>query len=282
MTPVHLLSDGSFKLDGGAMHGVVPKFLWESRNPPDEKNRILLGLNCILVDRGNEKILIESGIGVGHSEKFSAMYSIEKKRSLVQDLRFLGVDPSEITTVILTHLHFDHAGGLVNWRNGSLLFPQARIVVQEKEWKAAQHPHLKNQASYLPEFLEPMKKAKLELVNGEKEIFPGISVALTGGHTHGHQVVFLEFGWCRLAYLGDLVPTAAHVNPLWALAYDVEPEISISSKKTLLSQAEQEKWVSVLVHEPKTPVGTIHQENRRFHFHPTVETLPDKPLNLSL
>ncbi len=269
---IQLLSDGTFKLDGGAMHGVVPHALWEKQNPTDEKNRILLGLNCLLVDTGREKVLVEPGIGMGHSEKFSSIFCIDKKRTLLSELANLKVSPSEISYVIPTHLHFDHAGGLVDWSNGKLLFPKARIVVQELEWKAAMNPHPKNQASYLPEFLEPLKKATLELINGDKEILPGIRVSLTGGHTHGHQAVFLQGEKNLVAYPGDLIPTAAHVNPLWTMAYDVEPEQSISMKKVLLKQGVLEKWTFVLVHDPRKPVGEVvldEKERYEFKAHPS-------------
>lgn len=266
---IHLLSDGTFKLDGGAMHGVVPRVLWEKQNAPDEKNRILLGLNCILVDQGREKILIEAGIGAGHSEKFASTFCIQKPRSIQTDLRFLGLTPADITAVVVTHLHFDHAGGLVDWKSGELLFPNARVIIQEKEWEAAMHPHPKNQASYLPEFLTPLKRARLDLVDGEKEIAPGIKVFKTGGHTLGHQAVFIKSGIKTIAYLGDLVPTAAHVNPLWAMAYDIEPEKSISMKQTFLREGVSNDWMMVLVHDPHHPVGSVHLENQKFIYQPT-------------
>lgn len=263
MVKIHLVSDGTFKLDGGAMHGVVPRAFWEKQNAPDEKNRILLGLNCLLVETEKEKVLIDSGIGTGHSEKFANTFCINKSRSLIQQLEQLGLAPTDITTVIPTHLHFDHAGGLVNWSSGDLLFPNARVVIQKKEWEAAASPHPKNQASYLPEFLEPLKKAKLELVEGEQEIAPGVLVFLTGGHTHGHQAVFIKSERMTV-YPGDLVPTAAHVNPLWTMAYDVEPEKSISMKKILLSRGAKEEWTFVLVHEPQKPVGKVLLEQERY------------------
>lgn len=269
MISVQLISDGTFKLDGGAMHGVVPLPLWQKHNPPDEKNRILLGLNCLLLDNGKEKVLVEAGIGTGHGEKFTELYGVDKKRSLLKDLEALGVDPEEISIVIPTHLHFDHAGGLADWKSGKLLFPNARVVVQKKEWEAAQNPHPKNQASYLPEFLTPLKQAKLELVDGDAEILPGVRVMHTGGHTHGHQVVFVAAGKTTVAYLGDLVPTRAHVNPLWTMAYDVEPEKSISMKKILLKKGAEERWITVLVHDPHQPVGTVELKEGRYAFAPS-------------
>lgn len=257
------------------MHGVVPYALWQKLNPPDEKNRILLGLNSLLVENGKEKILIEAGIGIGHSQKFSEVYCIEKTRSLLTDLESLGVKPEEIDLVIPTHLHFDHAGGLADWSTGKLLFPNAIIILQKTEWEAAQNPHPKNQASYLPEFLEPLKK--LEFISGDREIIPGIRVMHTGGHTYGHQVVFVQTEKTKIAFTGDLIPTAAHVNPLWAMAYDVEPEKTISMKKKLLTAGIEEKWVFVLVHETQKPVGEVCDNQGRYSFNPiqfSSKTLP--------
>jgi glyoxylase-like metal-dependent hydrolase (beta-lactamase superfamily II) len=250
------------------MHGVVPKTLWEKLNPPDEKNRILLAVNSLLVQFEKEKILIEPGIGIGHSEKFAFLYAVEKKRSILEDLKALGIKPEDITVVVPTHLHFDHAGGVADWNTGKLLFPNARFFIQKKEWEAAMDPHPKNQASYLSEFLTPLKTAKLEFVEGEKEIFPGIRVMHTGGHTHGHQVVFVSHSKGTLAFLGDLVPTSAHVNPLWVMAYDVDPEASIRMKKKLLEEALKENWDTILVHDPEHPHGKVAQENGKFKFVP--------------
>jgi len=273
MISVSLISDGTFKLDGGAMHGVVPRSLWQKANAPDEKNRILLGLNCLLVNTGKEKILIETGVGIGHSEKFSELYAIDKTRTLLKELAALRVDPEEIAYVIPTHLHFDHAGGLADWSTGKLLFPKAKVVIQKEEWEAALHPHPKNAASYLPEFLEPLKKASLEIVVGNREIVPGVRVEHTGGHTHGHQVVFVETGKVTIAYLGDLVPTAAHVNPLWAMAYDVEPEKSISEKKRLIKQGVSDRWTFVLVHDPHKPVGHVALDEKERYVYQPAESL---------
>ncbi|MCL5054346.1 MAG: MBL fold metallo-hydrolase [Firmicutes bacterium] len=266
MPKVCLLSDGTFKLDGGAMHGVVPKALWEKQNQPDEKNRILLAVNSLLIEYEKEKILIEPGIGSGHSEKFASLYAIDKKRAILSDLNKLGISPEEITMVVPTHLHFDHAGGVADWGTGKLLFPNARHIIQEKEWEAAMNPHPKNQASYLPEFLEPLKKAKLEMIDGEKEIVPGVKLVLTGGHTHGHQAVFIETQDKVLAFPGDLIPTRAHVNPLWVMAYDVDPEKSIKMKRWLIENGTKEAWTFVLVHEPVEPVGKIKLENNKYSF----------------
>jgi len=209
------LSDGFFRLDGGAMFGVVPKPLWEKRAPADDRNRIQLGLRPLLVRSGSTNVLIDAGIGDKMRPKDVEIYAIDRARNLDHSLAEAGLTASDIDVGIASHLHFDHAGGFTV-RDGDVLrprFPCARYLVRRAEWDDATHPHERNRASYLAENFVPLEEAGvLEFIEGDGEVLPGISVERTGGHTMHHQLIKIQSGGRTAVFVADMMPTTAHVD----------------------------------------------------------------------
>ncbi|MBI5201490.1 MAG: MBL fold metallo-hydrolase [Elusimicrobia bacterium] len=261
---VHLLSDGRFRLDGGAMYGVVPRRLWERCDAPDESNRVALELGCLLIKTPKSKnVLVDAGLSSKYdgNKKFTSIYAVERTKTLRDSLKELGLGPDDIHTVINTHLHFDHAGGDTEYGPDGKPVPQfknARYVIQKEEWEDAQSPHERNQASYLPENYAPLDDAKvLELVSGEFELEPGLKVLRSGGHTRGHQCVMIDSEGERAIYFGDLIPTMAHVPLPWIMAYDLFPVHTLEAKRGLLDRALAENWTLLFQHDPRQRAGKL-------------------------
>jgi glyoxylase-like metal-dependent hydrolase (beta-lactamase superfamily II) len=264
---VHLLDDGHFALDGGAMYGVVPRALWEKHDPPDEKNRVTLGLNIALVLTGGKKVLVDAGMGDKWSDKERAIYRIERKRTLLDSLRELGYGPEDIDVVVNTHLHFDHAGGNTTLRDGKVVptFPKARYVVQMGEWEDATHPNERNRASYLePNFVPLAESRQLETVQGQAEVAPGVHVVPVGGHTAYHQMVIVEGGRQALVIPTDLVPTASHLPLPYIMGYDLFPVGTLEAKRRVLKDAAERGSLLLFYHDAKTPLGKIKLEKDRY------------------
>jgi glyoxylase-like metal-dependent hydrolase (beta-lactamase superfamily II) len=269
-----VVPDARFRLDGGAMFGVVPKVLWERRFPADEKNRIELATNCLLVRGDGFTLLVESGLGSRWDAKQREMYSIESPPSLAGSLAALGVQPDEIDALVLSHLHFDHAGGAcVERENGAVpAFANATLYVQAAELAHARAPNERDRASYRPEDWEPWARAgRLEAVDGEREIRPGVRVLPVPGHNTGMQAVRIDSEGSTAFYFADALPTTAHVPIPWLMAYDLYPVELLQQKKRLLDDAAREEWLCVFEHDPDTPWGTIVDEpngKRRVHVVP--------------
>ncbi len=268
---ISLHSDGTFWLDGGAMFGVVPKAVWNKLNPADEWNRIELGLNCLLIQIEGKKILVDTGIGDKFDEKFRERFRIKRPNGLLDSLQRVGVGAEEIDMVINTHLHFDHAGGNTRWGGGEIVpsFPKARYIIQRGEWEDAISPNERTRASYLKENLIPIQEAGLlELIEGERELLPGVRVMVTGGHTPNHQVVLLESKGKKALYLGDLVPTTSHLKTPWVMGYDLYPLDTMKKKKELLNRALNERWLLVFEHDPQVGMGYLSQEGDKLRLDP--------------
>jgi len=264
---VHLLKDGRFALDGGAMFGVVPRALWERSDPPDEKNRVTLGLNIALIETGGKRVLVDSGMGDKWSDKERAIYKIDRSETLLASLRALGLGPEDIDVVINTHLHFDHAGGNTRVVEGKLLptFPKARYVVQMGEWEDATHPNERNRASYLePNFVPIAEARQLETVQGQAEVAPGVHVVPVGGHTAYHQMVIVEGGRQALVIPTDLVPTASHLPLAYIMGYDLFPVGTLEAKRRVLKDAAERGSTLLFYHDPRTPLGRIKLEKDRY------------------
>ena len=265
----HALEGGTQRLDGGAMFGVVPKPLWERRIPADERNRIPLALRCLLVEHDDGLVLIDTGIGNKEDEKFRGIYGVENEgkdgRTKLEDaLREIGHGPEDVRWVINTHLHFDHAGG-DTWRDPSgtigVAFPKARYVVQRRELEFARHTNERTAGSYLtPNF----DGVPFTLLDGESEPLPGIRCLPTPGHVPFHTSILIESGGERACFLADLVPTSAHLPLPWIMGYDLEPLVTLESRRRLYHRAEAEGWLLVFEHDPVVVAGRLGKEGKSF------------------
>ncbi len=256
------VSDGRFRLDGGAMFGVVPRVLWEQREPADGENRILLGLNCLLVRGADFTLLIDSGLGDKEDARFLAQFPIERETDLFGALAACGVAPEQVTHVVNTHLHFDHCGGNTRLDAAGRArpsFPRARYFVQRGEWEDAIQPHALSRASYLARNFLPVAEAgQLELIEGEVEILPGVTLLPTPGHTAHHQSLLIDLpGGRRLFYAGDLIPTSSHLPPAWIMSYDLFPLMTLDTKERLLARQREEDWFVYFEHEREKPSGRL-------------------------
>jgi glyoxylase-like metal-dependent hydrolase (beta-lactamase superfamily II) len=266
-----IVRDCFFRLDGGAMFGVVPKTLWERKFPADARNRIRLATNCLLVRGPGFTLLVESGLGEKWDARSREMYSIEPDPGLERSLEALGVRPADIDALVLSHLHFDHAGGATRIENGALVpsFPNATLYVQERELAHARAPHERDRASYRAEDWEPWADAsRLESVDGEREIRPGVRVIPLPGHNTGMQAVRIDSEGTTAFYFADALPTTAHIPLPWLMAYDLYPVDLLENKRRLLADAAREGWLCVFEHDPAVPWGTIVDEpnaKRRLH-----------------
>jgi len=270
---VHAIQAGGQALDGGAMFGVVPKPLWERRIPADARNRIPLGMRCLLVEHEGGLVLIDNGAGNKETAKFLDIYGIDNAgangRTLLEDgLRSLGHRPEDVVLMIDTHLHFDHAGGnTFRDADGRIVptFPRARYVVQRGEYEWARHTNERTAASYFPPNFEPVREAGLlDLVEGDRDIVPGIRVVHTPGHTPHHQSVLLESQGEIAFYLGDLVPTAAHLPLPWIMGYDVEPLVTLETKRKYLRRAADENWLLIFEHDAVHAWGRIVHDGKSY------------------
>jgi glyoxylase-like metal-dependent hydrolase (beta-lactamase superfamily II) len=267
---IHAIEAGLQRLDGGAMFGVVPRPLWERRIRPDERHRIPLALRCLLIEAPEALILVDTGVGQKEDAKFRSIYGIENSGDpsrLEDGIRAVGFVPSDVEIVVLTHLHFDHAGGATRVREGGGLapsFPGARHVVQSGELSFARRRNERIQASYLADNFEPIEEAGLwKLVEGETELTRGVHLLPTPGHTPHHQSVLIESDGETACYLADLCPTTAHVPLPWIMGYDLEPLVTLESKRSVWARAQEEDWLLIFEHDPLIPWGTLDEEGRR-------------------
>lgn len=270
---VHAIQAGGQRLDGGAMFGVVPKPLWERRIPADDRNRIALGMRCLLIEHDVGLVLIDTGAGNKETEKFYGIYGIENAgregpTALEDGIRAAGHRPEDVSLVISTHLHFDHGGGnTVKDAEGRIrpAFPRARYVVQAGEYAFATTPNERLQASYFPHNFVPLREAGiLDLVEGEREVVAGIRVLPTPGHTPHHQSVLLASHGETACFLGDLVPTAAHLPLPWVMGYDLEPLVTMETKRRLLARAHEEGWLVIFEHDAVHAWGRVEHDGKSY------------------
>ncbi|MFB3923562.1 MAG: MBL fold metallo-hydrolase [Terriglobia bacterium] len=257
---LRVLSDGTFALDGGQMFGVVPKPLWEKKLPADARNRVRLGLNCLLVQTGLHNVLIETGIGEKFDAKYSDIYGIEKTTTLPDELKKAGLELRDIDIVINTHLHFDHCGWNTRRENGRIVptFPRARYFIQHGEWEHALHPTERDQASYVLEFFRPAE-AQTEFLEGSREIIPGIRVEVTPGHTRDLQCVWVESEGQSACFISDLVPTRAHLPYPWIMSFDLYPLETLANRHRLLPQIVERDALVVFPHDPQVPWAHLEE-----------------------
>jgi glyoxylase-like metal-dependent hydrolase (beta-lactamase superfamily II) len=279
---IEIIPDTEFRLDGGAMFGVVPRVLWEKKCPPDELNRIKLQMNCVFVDTGKEKILIETGIGEKWSKKQTKIYGIFREKPLAQRLfEKTGCNPEDITIVVNTHLHFDHAGGNTmseppaseGGENDSSTnsissekpkaipqFLNARYFVSKSEFDAAENPHERDRASYLSENWQPIvESGQLELKPDSYEVVPGLEMITERGHSQTMQTWKLQRGGETIYGFADLIPTTAHLPYAWIMGYDLFPTETLEYKKRILPKAIAGAWLCLFYHDFETPLCRLSE-----------------------
>ncbi len=257
------VSDGIYHLDGGAFFGVVPKVMWERKVKADEKNRVPTGLNSVVLRTGHHTVLIETGIGNKLSEKMVKIYGQPAK--LLENLGALGVSPEDIDVVIDTHLHFDHCGWNTVRKGDKVVptFPKAKYYVQEGEWQHGRLQHERDAISYISENYDPLiASGQMHLLHGEQEIVPGVFVKVFPGHTAHMQAVIIKNGGKTACYISDLIPTTAHIDLTWVMAFDLFPLETIESRKRYYAQAIPEKWLTIFTHDPNTPWAYVEKDEK--------------------
>jgi len=256
-----IFSDGTYPLDGGAFFGVVPKVMWSKKVTADERNLVATGLNSLLIRTGKQNILVETGIGNKLSDKMVKIYTQPAK--LLENLAAGGVSPDDIDIVINTHLHFDHCGWNTVRKNGAAVatFPRAKYYVQEGEWQHAGEQHIRDSISYISDNYDPLiKNGQMQLLRGDQEIVPGVSVKVFPGHTAHMQAVVVTSAGKTACYISDLIPTAAHIDLTWVMAFDLFPISTIDSRRRYYERALSEKWLTVFTHGVDTPWGYVEQD----------------------
>jgi len=259
------VNDGFFKLDGGAMFGVVPRPLWEKQAPPDGRNRILLGMRPVVVEAEWGRMIVDCGVGDKVDAKFADIYGLDRRRHLDHALADAGLNAESFDYVLATHLHFDHFGGATTRdASGSVKprFPKATYFIRRGEWEDATHPHERNRASYRPDDFLPLEKAGVVgFYDADQEIQPGVRVVRTGGHTGQHQIVFLESGDKTAVFTADLIPTTAHIQDPWIMGYDLFPMETLTFKKRFIREAIEREYLIFFEHDPEIAAGYIREKD---------------------
>jgi glyoxylase-like metal-dependent hydrolase (beta-lactamase superfamily II) len=261
------LTDGTYVADGGAFFGIIPKVMWQKKVPADELNRITVSCNSVLVRTGKQNILIETGIGNKLDEKKKKIFEPQEK--LLENLRATGVAPEEINIVINSHLHFDHCGWNTVYKNGVAVatFPNAEYFAPGGEWRHGQLQTERDRVSYLSPNYDPLiQSGQMRLIDGNAEIAPGISVEVWPGHTRNMWAVFIRSAGKTACYISDLIPTTWHLDPVWAMAYDLFPLEVLDNRKRYYARAIPEQWLTIFTHDPNVPWAYIAQKDNKFSF----------------
>jgi len=255
-----IVRECAFRLDGGAMFGVVPKTLWNKLAPADEANRVFLNCNLLLIATPTHRVLVETGMGERWDQKERERYGLDSLVDPAQPLKSIGLRAADVDAVIISHLHFDHAGGATREQNGQIVptYPKATYYCQRGEWEFAHSANARARASYRPHDFEPlMESQQLVLVDGDCEVVPGVWVRVTGGHTSHHQIVCFESEGEHGVFFADIMPTSNHVSPPWVMGYDHFPLHSCNVQSDWLARATEEHWLVVFDHEPGGTWGHI-------------------------
>jgi len=256
-----VLSDGRYWLDGGAMFGVVPKPLWEKKFKADSLNRLRVGLNSLLIRTGEHTVLVETGIGNKLAEKAKKIYENEEK--LLSSLESAKVSPDDIDIVINTHLHFDHCGWNTMLKGGKVVptFPRAKYYAPEGEWRHGLRQYERDRVSYISDNYNPLvDNGQMELITGDREIVPGVSVRVYPGHTATMQAVVVQSQGKTACYISDLIPTTAHLDLTWAMGYDLYPLETIANRKRFYESAVPGRWLVAFTHDPATPWAYVESK----------------------
>ena len=255
--------DGLYRLDGGAFFGIIPKSMWSKKVQADQNNLVSVGLNSIVVRTGKQTILIETGIGNKLSEKMQKIYGQPAK--LLENLSAARISPEEIDIVINSHLHFDHCGWNTIRQDGKVVatFPKAKYYAPEGEWRHGHKPLERDAISYIGENYDPLvESGQMKLLRGDQEIVPGVSVKVFPGHTETMQAIILQSGGKTACYISDLIPTTAHLDLTWGMAFDLFPVQTIESKKKYYAQAIPEKWLTMFTHDAQVAWGYVEKDER--------------------
>ena len=263
---VEVLSDGTFALDGGQMFGVVPKALWEKKMAADARNRVRLGLTCLLVRTGDKTVVIETGMGDNFDAKFADIYGVDHSAHLPAELARHGVRLEDVDLVFNSHLHFDHCGWNTRRENGRTIptFPRARYIIQRAEWDHALHPSERDRASYMADFFVAAE-AQTEFLDGGAEIIPGIRVEVVPGHVKDMQCVWIESEGESACFISDLAPTTAHLSYAWIMAFDLYPMETLAAKKRLLPQLAERRTLTIFPHDTVTPWARLVEYEGQIH-----------------
>lgn len=265
---LHVIDTGHFKLDGGAMFGVVPKALWNRHQPADENNRCTWAMRCLLLEAHGRVILIDTGMGNKQDDKFRSYFEPHGEGDLLASIARAGYTREEITDVVLTHLHFDHCGGAVQKRpNGDLelTFPNAIHWSEENHWKWATDPNPRERASFLKENILPIQESgMLRFVNDDTEIIPELWFAIADGHTHGMLIPHLEIGEETLVFMADLLPSPTHIPLAWVMGYDIDPLQTIREKEAFLAEAAENNFILFYEHDPIIECSRVVETEKGF------------------
>lgn len=258
---------GAFRLDGGAMFGVVPRAIWEKAVPPDAHNRIPMVMRLLLVRGRGRTIVVDAGCGTGYDEKLTRIYAFESNVPMAESLEEFGLAPEDVSDVLVTHLHFDHGGGLAT-PDGSgwvLTFPNAAHHVQARQWKHALNPNPRDRASFFRERIEILEtEGRLSLHDGEWSLGPDLDVLTFDGHTPGQQLPRLRSGDATVFFCGDLVPTSAHLPIPYVMSYDLQPVVAMEEKQRILDEASRERWILVFEHDSAVSACRVVAERGRY------------------
>ncbi|WKZ68696.1 MAG: MBL fold metallo-hydrolase [Melioribacteraceae bacterium] len=261
------IKTGTFALDGGAMFGIIPKPLWDKTNPADDQNRIKLGARCLLLKSDSKKILIETGIGTGWDEKFKKIYDLDQSENdLYQSLKKKGIVPSDITDVILTHLHFDHVGGAVLQENSKFIpaFPNAKYHVQKEHFEYSLNSSDKDRGSFIKNRFLPLREEGVLNTLDIDQFDDEISFIKVYGHTIAQQLVKMSDGNQTYLYIADLVPFYSQIPIVYLMGYDIQPLKTIDEKKKYLSLAVEEDWKLIFGHDPNIAMATVQKTDKGF------------------
>ena len=264
---LHIINSGYFGLDGGAMFGIIPKPLWQKTNPPDEANRIKLATRNLLLTDGKRKILIDTGNGNKWDEKSKNIYGFDFTNSLEGSLNNLNLAPSDITDVILTHLHFDHTGGSTKIENDKLIpaFPNAKYYVQKENYEWAMNPSERDKGSYLKDSFEPlMKEGVLNFIEDQEKFDDEIEFVIINGHTFAQQLIKISDSSNTILYCADLFPTTSHIPLPYVMGYDLQPLVTVEEKKKVLAKAIEESWKIFFEHDPETALASVEKNEKGF------------------
>lgn len=260
---LHVIDTGLFKLDGGAMYGVVPKTLWSRYQEADENNRVTWAMRCLLIEKDDKLILIDTGVGDKQDEKFFSHFELHGTERLIPSLAKAGFKPEDVTDVVLTHLHFDHCGGAVyKDENGDLklTFPNATHWSEAEHWQAAINPNPREKASFLKENILPIEESgKLEFINEYTSIIPELTFSLAHGHTEGMIIPVIEYEGKTIVYMADLIASPSHIPLAWVMGYDLHPLTVIREKEVFLQEAVNNDFILFFEHDSKIECCTVKQ-----------------------